>query len=71
MADRGGRDDEDVERPDIALLRLECPFCHAEYPLWLRPERDLDETLPRAEWELWLDRRCDQCGRTPREHLTP
>ena len=56
-------------KSDVQLLRLECPFCQAEYPLWLREERDIDETLTPSEWEMWLRRECDNCGRTPREHL--
>ena len=62
----GGREPED----DIEgkLLRLECPFCGAEYPLWFRAD-DADDTLSATEWERWLGTRCTHCGRTPREHI--
>ncbi|HUR83536.1 MAG TPA: hypothetical protein VM733_22460 [Thermoanaerobaculia bacterium] len=49
------------------LLRLECPFCKAETPLWLRPEEAGDETMTGTEWESWLDAKCRECGRMPRE----
>lgn len=55
------------------LLRLECPFCKAETPLWFRPSDPFDETLTgdetltATEWESWLDAKCRECGRTPRE----
>lgn len=48
------------------LLRLECPHCKAETPLWFRPD-DADETLTGTEWEEWLDAKCRECGKTPRE----
>lgn len=48
------------------LLRLECPHCKAETPLWFRPE-NLEDTLSGTEWELWLDSECRECGRKPRE----
>ena len=48
------------------LLRLECPHCKAETPLWFRPE-DGDETLTGTEWEAWLGAKCRECGKTPRE----
>ena len=49
------------------LLRLECPFCKAETPLWFRPADPGDETLTTTEWESWLAAKCRECGRTPRE----
>jgi hypothetical protein len=49
------------------LLRLQCPFCGAEFTLWFRPDVD-DATLTPAEWEKWLDTPCKECGRQPREH---
>jgi hypothetical protein len=49
---------------DGRLLRLECPHCKAETPLWFRPD---DETLSGTEWEQWLDQKCRECGKTPRE----
>ncbi|HVE70408.1 MAG TPA: hypothetical protein VNI54_03495 [Thermoanaerobaculia bacterium] len=48
------------------LLRLECPYCKAETPLWFRPDLG-DETLTGTEWEQWLDAECRECGRKPRE----
>ena len=51
------------------LLRLYCPFCRAEYPLWFRP--DAEETMSPTEWERWLDSVCRECGKTPREHVRP
>ncbi|HYC94052.1 MAG TPA: hypothetical protein VEO54_32940 [Thermoanaerobaculia bacterium] len=47
-------------------MRLECPHCKAETPLWFRPE-DADETLTGTEWEAWLAAKCRECGKTPRE----
>lgn len=59
--------DEPKEAPhgDGRLLRLLCPFCTSEYPLWFRPEVD-DEVV--TEWEEWLDAECRDCGKAPREH---
>ena len=52
------------------LLRLQCPFCGAEFPLWFRPEDQPTSSADfTAEWEEWLDRACGECGRTPREHV--
>jgi ribosomal protein S27E len=55
---------------DGRLLRLECPHCKAETPLWFRPDETGDETLTRTEWEAWLDAKCRECGKTPREPQT-
>lgn len=69
---RTGKDDP-RQRPEEGngkVLRLHCPFCRAEYPLWLRPEDDPDATMSPAEWERWLDSACRECGRKPREHVT-
>ena len=52
---------------DSRLLRLQCPHCKAETPLWFRPDEAGDDTLTRTEWELWLDSKCRDCGKTPRE----
>ena len=49
------------------LLRLECPFCKAETPLWFRPDDVGDETMTSTEWETWLGAKCRECGRAPRE----
>jgi hypothetical protein len=49
------------------LLRLKCPHCQAEYPLWFRSETAGDETLTGTEWEIWLNTKCRECGKTPGE----
>lgn len=53
--------------PEGRLLRLECPHCKAETPLWFRPDDAGDDTLTATEWETWLDAPCRECGKTPRE----
>src|SRR5687768_1760554 len=50
---------------DSSLLRLKCPHCQAEYPLWFRSEKSDDETLSGTEWEIWLKTKCRECGKTP------
>ena len=57
---------DDSSPRDGQLLRLTCPFCGAEYPLWFRAEDD--ETLSATEWERWLDMPCAHCGKKPKEH---
>jgi hypothetical protein len=55
-------------RPDGdggGLLRLRCPHCQAEYPLWFRSEDLGEDTLSSTEWELWLKTKCRECGKTP------
>ena len=47
------------------LLRLRCPHCQAEYPLWFRSDEAGDDTLSGTEWELWLTTKCRECGKTP------
>lgn len=63
---------DDPEREgnsDGRLLRLLCPFCTSEYPLWFRPEGgDEGEDSVVTEWERWLDESCRDCGKAPREH---
>ena len=54
---------------EMKLLRLQCPFCGAEYPLWFAPDEPSDGKDMRAEWEEWLDQACAHCGKTPREHV--
>ena len=54
---------------DGRLLRLECPHCKAETPLWFRPDDPGDETLTGTEWEAGLDAKCRECGKTPRDAL--
>ena len=50
---------------DSSLLRLKCPHCQAEYPLWFRSETAGDETLTGTEWEIWLKTKCRECGKAP------
>jgi ribosomal protein S27E len=57
----------DAPNHDGRLLRLECPHCKAETPLWFRPDGLGEETLSGTEWETWLDSKCRECGKTPRE----
>ncbi|HXG58971.1 MAG TPA: hypothetical protein VNL91_08100 [Thermoanaerobaculia bacterium] len=57
----------DSRTDPAGLLRLRCPFCSAEIPLWFRPEEGDDRTLTPAEWERWLDTPCTECGRIPRD----
>jgi hypothetical protein len=52
---------------DARLLRLQCPHCKAEYPLWFRPDPADEKTLTQPEWETWLDTECRECGLTPRD----
>lgn len=52
------------------LLRLRCPFCSAEVPLWFRPDAD-ERTMTPAEWERWLDTPCSECGKLPRDASDP
>lgn len=74
MSEPRSGSDEPRQRPDESegkVLRLHCPFCRAEYPLWLRADEDPDATITPSEWERWLDMACAECGRKPREHLAP
>ncbi len=58
-------------RTEGSVLRLHCPFCRAEYPLWFRPDGDTeDTTMTPADWERWLDTPCAECGRRPREQVS-
>lgn len=56
--------DTPEKKTDSSLLRLKCPHCHAEYPLWFRSE-DPEDTLSATEWETWLKTQCRECGKTP------
>lgn len=50
-----------------SLLRLKCPHCQAEYPLWFRSPDVGEETLTGTEWEIWLKAKCRECGKKPGE----
>lgn len=54
---------------ESGLLRLHCPFCQTEYPLWFRADEEGDQTLSPSEWEQWLSRPCSVCHKAPREHV--
>ena len=51
------------------LLRLRCPHCNAEYPLWFLPEGFREDVATGTRWEAWLDTRCGDCGNPPRLSL--
>jgi ribosomal protein S27E len=62
-----------TSQPDAQgrLLRLRCPHCNVEYPLWFRPDPADDQTLTSSEWEMWLETKCGECGHTPGSAAAP